>query len=119
MNPLIARWRDQADAYERDGITGHAALLRRVALDLEAFERERALEALTLDEAAEESGYSYSALQKLVASGALANAGAKGSPRIRRGDVPRKLQPAQPEPVGGPDLVERIGRPVRRRGTSR
>jgi hypothetical protein len=52
--------------------------------------RERELHALTLEEAARESGYSYSSLQKKVASGGLTNVGTKGSPRVRRGELPRK-----------------------------
>src|SRR5574341_122724 len=31
---LVAQWRAQADHYEQDGVSGHAALLRRVAAEL-------------------------------------------------------------------------------------
>lgn len=87
---LPVKWRAEADAYKRDGVPGHAALLRRVAEELEAAWREHELEALTLEQAAEESGYSYSALQKKIASGELPNAGSKHRPRVRRRDLPKK-----------------------------
>lgn len=47
-------------------------------------------EPLSLQEAAKESGYSVDRLQKLVASGAIPNAGRRGKPAIRRSDLPRK-----------------------------
>ena len=60
-----------------------------------ADEREAAAEAsleemLTLAEAAETSGYAYSSLERMVRRGELPNAGAKGNPRIRRRDLPRR-----------------------------
>lgn len=48
------------------------------------------LEALTLEAAERESGYGYSALQKMVADGRLENVGVKGRPRVRRCDLPKK-----------------------------
>lgn len=47
-------------------------------------------EELTLQESVEESGYSYSTLQRKVASGEIPNAGTKGAPRIKRKHLPRK-----------------------------
>ena len=109
MNALVARWRADAEVLRRRGAEIQAAVLLGCADDLEAFERQQALEGLTLEQAAEESGYSYSALQRAVASGVVANAGTKGSPRIRRGDLPRKSRRQEPEPVqGGTDLVGRM-----------
>ena len=49
-------------------------------------------ESLTLAEAAAESGYSTRRLRELVSEGSLPNAGRKGAPRIRRGDLPRKAK---------------------------
>ena len=48
------------------------------------------LEALSLNAAAAESGYSYSHLQALVQEGQLENVGRKGSPLVRRCDLPKK-----------------------------
>ena len=86
---LVARWRAQADAYEADGQPG-ASLLRRVATELEEALRAHALEALTVAEAARESGYSASQLRRRV----------PGPRAIRREDLPRKARGAN-----GPDLA--------------
>src|SRR6266571_7269591 len=59
---------------------------------------ERELEALTLEQAERESGYSYSALQKMVATGRLRNVGAPHRPRVQRGDLPKKVRPVTPTP---------------------
>jgi hypothetical protein len=60
--------------------------INEVAATLEAHK----LELLTYAEAAEESGYSYSAIEKSVRNGDIPNYGSKGKPRVRRGDLPRK-----------------------------
>ena len=67
--------------------------------------RQWELELLTLDEAAQESGYSYSALEKGTRDGRIRNAGAKGSPRIHRRDLPCK---AHGENDGPPQLNELV-----------
>lgn len=64
--------------------------LMTIADQIEEKAYAHALEELTLQEAAAESGYSYSALQKMVAGGELENLGDKGSPRVRRSDLPKK-----------------------------
>lgn len=76
---------------------------------MEAYERERELEALTLEQAAQESGYSYSQLQKLLAGGTLPNVGAKNHPRVRRGALPRKPGTQQPDDGGEPQLAVLVG----------
>jgi len=83
-------WRSEATLLRRRGAHQQADVLESCAADLEAWLREHDLEALTLEQAAIESGYSYSALQKKVAGGELANVGKKHAPRIRRADLPRK-----------------------------
>ncbi len=45
---------------------------------------------VTLREASEISGLAYSTLQAMVQQGRLENVGETGSPRVRRGDLPRK-----------------------------
>jgi hypothetical protein len=47
-------------------------------------------ELLTLDAATTESGYSAERLRHLVADGAVPNAGRRGAPRVRRGDLPKR-----------------------------
>jgi hypothetical protein len=99
-------WRKQANAYEHDGVQSAPAVLRRVADELERALAEREFEELTLQQAAEESGYSYSHMQRLVSEGELPNVGSLGAPRVRRCDIPRK-------PRAGPrlraaDLAEEV-----------
>jgi hypothetical protein len=87
---LTARWREDADHYEQDGVPGHAALLRRVAAELERVGMAGQGEPLTVEAAARESGYSVSQIRRLLSSGAADNVGDAQGPRIRRGDLPRK-----------------------------
>jgi len=87
---LAERWRHDAARLTEYGATEHARLLLKCASELEATEREHGLETLTIESAATESGFSYSSLQKRLASGEIENVGTKGSPRVRRGDLPRK-----------------------------
>jgi hypothetical protein len=102
MEALVARWREEATRLRTWGASVHADVLVVCAAELEAQMREHALEALTLEEAVRESGYSYSSLQKMLAKGEVENAGMKGNPRVRRMDLPKKAG------VAGPDLAERI-----------
>jgi hypothetical protein len=94
LDELAARWRDQADAYARDGATGQAAVLHRVADELDAAWRAWREAELTIAEAAAESGYSTDRLRELVAEGKLPAVGGRGELRVRRVDLPRK--PARP-----------------------
>lgn len=47
-------------------------------------------EALTPDQAAEETGYSAEHLRRKIRDGTIPNAGEEGSPRVLRKDLPRK-----------------------------
>ena len=83
---LLRRWREDAavlTAYD-DRL---AAIARRHADELEA-----ALAAdedvVTIHEAHLLGGYSIDHLQRLVSKGRIENMGRRGSPRIRRRDVP-------------------------------
>jgi hypothetical protein len=100
---LAGRWREEAQLLRRRGAAAQAEVLESCAAELDAYERERSLEALTLEQGAAESGYSYSQLQKLVGSGALTNVGDKHRPRVRRGELPRK--PRRGPHEGEPDLA--------------
>jgi hypothetical protein len=106
---LTARWRDEATLLRRRGAEAQAALLESCADDLEAANREADLEALTLQEAAQESGYSVDHLGRLVREGRIPNAGQGWGPRIRRCDLPRK--PFQEPDSGIEALTARLLRP--------
>ena len=106
---LTAQWHDKADTLRECGAEALAVLLELCVDELEADRREQALQALTLSQASQESGYSYSALQKKVASGELPNMGTKNCPRVRRGDLPRKAGRLPRRPIDGePDLAGMI-----------
>ncbi len=100
---LPARWRELADAFARYGQLAPAELLRSVAGELEAARVTEALEGLSLQEAAQASGLSYSGIEKAVRAGRIPNAGEPGKPRILRRDLPRKI--ARPS---GPSLAEQV-----------
>jgi hypothetical protein len=90
IDVLPKRWIEDASLLRRYSAIAQAEVLEICATQLEAELREHELEALTLEEAVEESGYSYSALQKKVAAGELENVGKKGHPRIPRWQLPKK-----------------------------
>ena len=90
LDALAVRWRNDALLLRRRGAEPQAVTLEACAEDLEQSLQESALEALPLSQAARESGYSYSALEKGIRSGRILNAGEPGRPRIRRCDLPRK-----------------------------
>ena|SRR2546425_5133389 len=102
MNPLLGlleRWRAEADAYARDGVPGHAALLRRVADELAAAWHAWWTAELTVGEGAAESAYSADRLRELVREGKLpARRAADGELRVRRCDLPRR--PGARAPAG-------------------
>ncbi len=109
LTELAARWRKEATLLRRWGAEAHSTVLECCTGELEAALRESELEAVTLQEAAKESGFSYSTIQKKVASGELPNMGTKNCPRVRRGDLPRKAGQLPRRPSDGePDLAGRV-----------
>jgi hypothetical protein len=87
---LVVRWREQAQAYDRDGVTVAARLLARVADELEEVMTAEADTTLTLADAARESGYTTDHLRREIRVGHIPNAGRRNAPRIRRADLPVK-----------------------------
>lgn len=87
---LATSWRQKATTLREWSAAPQAEALERCAAELEATMREQALDELSLEQAVEVSGYTYSSLQKKVATGQLDNVGEPGRPRVRRGDLPRK-----------------------------
>ena len=87
------------------GLSEPADVLESVANDHERVLNEWHSEALTLRQAAEESGFSYSTLQQAK----NLNVGTSGSPRIRRCDLPYKPRRSGPQLANGqPDLADEI-----------
>ena len=93
---LAERWRDEAAVLRRCGRERTATLCETHATQMmEAFGA-YLLEPLSIEVAAEESGYSPSRLYSLVESGVVENAGKPGAPLIRRCDLPRRPQRRTP-----------------------
>ena len=90
LESLASRWLSVAETLDDALDERGASLYRRHATELREALRVSGDEVLTLSEAATESGYSQSRLRHMVASGDLPQAGVKGKPRIRRGDLPNK-----------------------------
>lgn len=101
---LAASWRADAGVLRHRGAEPLAASLESCAAELETWARAWELEALTLEQASVESGYSYSALQHMVAERRIKNVGTRHRPRIARHDLPRKANVA---PVGQ-GLADRV-----------
>jgi hypothetical protein len=89
---LAGRWRNDAALLARYGCDEMAKICRLHADELDAAAQAGGDEALSLREAARESGYSTERLRHMVAEGSIKNAGRKGSPAIRRADLPRKVK---------------------------
>ena len=106
---LPVEWLKLADQQDQLGAQAQASTLRYCAEQLESGLKAEATTLLNLQEAAAESGYSYSSIQKRVASGEIPNVGQPGAPRVRRKDLPRKA-PTRPFKLesGEPDLAEEI-----------
>ena len=109
LRDLSGVWGDTASELRRFGAVGQACTLEQCADDLDEAWRDWQQEPLTLEEAVEESGYTYSSLQKKVASGEIPNIGEPRKPRVRRQDLPRKTpRPRFELESGEPDLAGEI-----------
>lgn len=98
---LPAHFRSLAELVrEHTSDEGAAKAYEKAADAIEAAWHNFQGEALTLRQAAEESGYSEGHLQRLVAEGKIRNRGRKNRPRVRRGDLPKKVASASGPRVG-------------------
>ena len=97
--------RSEVGQLRHRGLSQQADVLESVANDHEQILNNWHTEALTLTQAAEESGYSYSALQQMKDI----NIGTTGTPRIRRCDIPYKPRRSGLRlSTGQPDLADEI-----------
>ena len=102
---LARKWREEALVLDERYLDSRAAELFRLhAVELEEAVRDAQEENLTLQEAAATSGYSIDHLRHLVGDGKIPNVGRRGSPRVRRGDLPMK--PGPRERTTGTDAEE-------------
>ena len=98
ISERIQLWRDDAAVLRRRGARRAAALLERVAAELEEDVR-GAAEGATLDDAPELvelraavalSGYTRGHLRRMLVAGMLTNYGPEARPLLRIVDLPRK-----------------------------
>ena len=89
LEDLAARWRQEAEIFHKRGAEQQATMLESCAEDLTEGLRSWRFAALSLPEAASESGLSYSHLQRQVSRGEIPNAGCSGAPLILRKDLPQ------------------------------
>lgn len=102
LERYITELREDAERYAEVGASVDGArLCRKIAGRLEAIQRERMLETLSLSEAAAERGIAYGTMQRKVASGEVPNVGDKNRPRVRRCDLLNS-------PTGGPDIAGKV-----------
>ena len=85
---LVSRWREEADLLRGYGAEEAAAAAEKHAREVVEAVKQAEDEELTLAESEIASGYSKRRLSELIADGTIPNVGAKGRPRLRRGDLP-------------------------------
>ena len=108
VSRLSAHWEGDAAILRHRGAVSEAITLESCAAELLEQARLFSLEEMTLEQAKQESGYSYSAIQKMSSDGTIPNVGKKGAPRIRRGDLPKKPNGCCEPSKGEPDLAELV-----------
>lgn len=87
---LLERWAADEARFRLYGQDAAADVLARCRGDLETWWRERQLDTLTLEQAAEHSGLAAETIRKKIAAGEIPNAGRKGAPLAFRRDLPTK-----------------------------
>lgn len=88
---LVQQWRDHASLFRRYRANQQAEWLEDRAAELEAALRAQDDELVNLTEAARISGYTADHVGRLVRGGVIQNLGRPNAPKVRRGDLPRKL----------------------------
>ena len=95
---LCERWQADASTLRQWGAKDEAQVVERCARELAEALGTHDDEALTLAEAAAESGYSVSHLRRLITQNKLRDTAQVGPPLVRRGDLPRKPGGQQQKP---------------------
>ena len=86
----LARLRLELAVFQRWNAEPYVTACQRMIADWEAMTAAEAEQEYTLTDAAALCGYSADHLGKLVRAGTLTNYGRTGSPRVRRGDLPKR-----------------------------
>jgi AraC-like DNA-binding protein len=101
---LIVHWRELAEMLRAEGCSEVAAARERCASELEISLHRHDNEALSVNQAASESGYSPEYLRRLLRDTPALNAGRAGKPLILRRDLP--LKAARTLVGSGPKLYD-------------
>lgn len=105
LHAYLAKWSHEAETLRRLGAhVDGAKLIEAMLADFRALVEAEASEALTLKQAARESGLSAEHLGRLIRDGTIPNAGRWHAPRILRRDLPRKPRALREAPEA-PRLV--------------
>lgn len=102
----IRLWREDAAVLRRRGARRAAALLERLAAELEADLRDATPELVDLRRAVALSGYTRGHLRRMIVDGDLTNHGTDAKPLVSAADLPRKA-PRRPAYSGAPDARTR------------
>ena len=90
LHELVDSFRETASYLQEHGAEQAACAWEKAAEKLENVLGEARTEALTLEEAEAESGYSRSHLRRLIRDGVVPNSGTENRPKILRKNLPRK-----------------------------
>ncbi|SRR6266513_880228 len=112
-HPLAEEFRRLAATLREGGAPEIADVWDRAGDRVQAWMDHRDGELLDLTSAARICGYSPDQLRRYLDNGRLTDHGRDGAPRVRRGDLPRKLPPAPtksaPRTTSGlPDLAAEV-----------
>ena len=110
--PLMIRWRERAAALEPYA-PNVAHVFRECAAELEAAQREAAVDAVSVAEAAVLSGYTANGIGGMIRRGEIENVGTKRRPKIRRCDIPKR--PGHRLEAHDPSVLALAGLPLVRR----
>lgn len=88
---FIGKWAQRAEELGRlSASVDGRRLISEFLAELERLFREEESDILTLEQAAQYSGYSADHIGRSMRRGSIENVGERGRPRVRRGDLPRK-----------------------------
>lgn len=108
LHDLATEWRERAETLRSFGAADQAAAVERCAEQLEERLGEWWTEPLSIEEAAEDLGVSYDAVQKRLRRRAYSNVGRAGSPAVRRCDLHGDRPVESSAPTGVVEILDDV-----------
>jgi hypothetical protein len=109
LDEFKSLWEKRRDEYTRLRAQVDAAtLIDHLLADLATVIIDAGASLLTLTQAAHVCGYSADHLGRLVRTGQLTNHGRRHAPRVRSGDLPRRIQRQPAVPGGAPTTYDPV-----------